>query len=294
MKEEILSYFKKIYPRINDTHKGDYGRVFVLAGSLGMTGAAHLCSISALRAGAGLVYLGIPESLNEIMEVKLTEVITVPLPETKEGTVSVKAENKILEFLKTINLVVIGPGLSRHKSTKNLIRKLLLKIDKPTLLDADGINAFESNIGYFKKLKSKSVIVTPHIAEFSRLFKISIPKIKADKETCAKKIALDFNLTCVLKGYRTVVASKDGRTYINDTGNPGMATAGSGDVLTGLIAGLRVQGLDDFESCCLGVYIHGRAGDICAQKLSELSLVATDILDCIPFGFKELIESLQH
>ena len=292
MKPEIIETFRKIYPRKPDTHKGDYGKIFVLAGSSGMTGAACLSSFSALKSGAGLVYLGIPKSLSSVVESKLIEVIAVPLPETKQGTVAVEAFKKLKNIADGCDFLLIGPGLSRNNSTQELVRKLVLSVKKPILLDADGLNAFESKVRLLKKRKTKSLILTPHPGEFSRLLKKSVQEIEKNREKFTREFAEKFNLILVLKGYRTIVVSSEGSMYINDSGNPGIATAGSGDVLSGVIAGLRVQGLSDFEAASLGVYIHGRAGDIAANTKSEISLIASDILKSLPVVFKEIIQNI--
>ncbi len=289
MKEFILSCFRKIYPRNKESHKGDYGKIFVLAGSLGMTGAAYLCALSALRSGAGLVYLGLPESLNDIMEAKLTEVITIPLPETLARTLSLNSFRMIKEIARDCDSLAMGPGLSGNIQTKTLIRKVVAKLDKPILLDADAIGAFQGFSELLNKRAGKQLILTPHLGEFSRLCGVKIEKIKSDRENIVLGFAKKFNLTLVLKGYQTLVVSAEGDIYVNDSGNPGMATAGSGDVLCGIAASLRAQGLSDFEAASLGVYIHGRAGDIAAGRMGEISLIASDILESISFVFKELI-----
>jgi len=292
MKPEIVEIFRKIYPREFDTHKGNYGKILVLAGSSGMTGAACLSSLAVLKSGAGLVYLGIPKSLSSVVESKLTEVITVPLPETKQETVAAEAFKKIKDVSDRCDFLLIGPGLSMNSSTQKLVRKLVLSVKQPILLDADGLNAFENNVELLKKRNTESLILTPHLGELSRLLNISVQKIKDNRENFAKDFTREFSLTLVLKGYQTIVVSGGGGIYINDTGNPGMATAGSGDVLSGVIAGLRVQGLNDFEAASLGVYIHGRAGDIAANTKSEISLIAGEILESLPVVFKEVIQNI--
>lgn len=271
-----------------DTHKGDYGHLFVLAGSVGLTGAATLCSHSALLVGAGLVTLGIPESLNPVMEVKLTEVMTRPLPETKTGSLSPKAKDEILSFQKKCDGVIIGPGLSRDKETLSLVRLLLEKIDKPVVLDADGINALTGNLDILKKRKN-SLVLTPHLGEFSRVIGSPVEEVKKNRITLAKRFAENYNITLVLKGYRTVVIDGERQSYINNTGNPGMATAGSGDVLTGMLGGFLVQGLGLFGAAKLSVYLHGLAGDLAAREKTEYSLVASDILRKIPEAIKNLL-----
>ncbi len=292
MTSEIITAIKRIYPRQLHTHKGNYGRVFILAGSQGMSGSAYLCGYSALRAGAGLVYLGIPYSLNSIMEVKLTEVITIPLLQTREITLSIRAFNKIKQISENMDYMVIGPGISQNYSTRKLVHKIVAEINKPILLDADGINAFQDCVDFLKNRKANSIILTPHLGEFARLLKLSVSEIKKEREKLAKDFACKFNLTLILKGHNTIVVSPDGRCYVNTTGNPGMATAGSGDVLTGVIAALRTQGLDDYLASVLGVYIHGLAGDIAAEHKTQISMVAGDILESLPHAFQQVISSI--
>ena len=283
IQQELRGLLKK---RSRDSHKGDFGHVFILAGSRGLTGAAALCSNAALRSGAGLVTLGIPASLNSIMSRKLTEVMTISLAETKEGTLSLKAEGDILKKIKTSDVVVLGPGLSQYPETQKLINRLILKIGKPMVMDADALNAISKNTGALKKIKSRFA-VTPHPGEMSRLINKSMEYVKNNRLIVAKKFSHDYNAVVVLKGAGTVVAAPDGKYYINTTGNPGMATAGSGDVLTGIIAGLLGQRLDMFNAARLGVYIHGLAGDLAAKDKGEIGLIAGDILEKIPYAIRK-------
>ena len=283
IQQELRGLLKK---RSRDSHKGDFGHVFILAGSRGLTGAAALCSNAALRSGAGLVTLGIPASLNSIMSRKLTEVMTISLAETKEGTLSLKAEVDILKKIKTSDVVVLGPGLSQYPETQKLINRLILKIGKPMVMDADALNAISKNTGALKKIKSRFA-VTPHPGEMSRLINKSMEYVKNNRLIVAKKFSHDYNAVVVLKGAGTVVAAPDGKYYINTTGNPGMATAGSGDVLTGIIAGLLGQRLNMFNAARLGVYIHGLAGDLAAKDKGEIGLIAGDILEKIPYAIRK-------
>jgi NAD(P)H-hydrate epimerase len=288
MNHNFKPIISKIYPRKLDTHKGDYGKVFVIAGSIGMTGAASLTSLSALRIGAGMVGLGIPESLNQILEAKLTEVITYPLEETNDVSIDLKAYDRILKLIDKYDILAIGPGVSLNKSTQELIRKIVVEINKPIILDADGLNAFVGNLDDLKNKKTNSLIITPHLKEFSRLFEISADELRKKREDLTRQVSSEYNMTTVLKGYRTIVASSL-KIYVNDTGNPGMATAGSGDVLTGIIAGLRAQGLDDFESASLGVWLHGKAGDLAKEEKGEMSIIASDILENLNLAIRKLI-----
>ncbi len=273
--------------RPRDSHKGDFGHVFILAGSRGLTGAAALCANAVLRSGAGLATLGIPVSLNTTMSRKLTEVMTLSLAETKEITLSLKAEKKILEKVKASDIVVLGPGISQHPETQELINRLILKIEKPMVLDADALNAIARNVNRLKKVKS-SYVITPHPGEMSRLINKSMKYIKNHRLIVAKKFSYDYNAVVVLKGAGTVVAEPGGKYYINTAGNPGMATAGSGDVLTGIIAGFLSQGLKMFDASALGVYVHGLAGDLAEKDKGEIGLIAGDILENIPYAIKLL------
>jgi len=278
--------------RKSNTHKGSYGRVLVLAGSPGMTGAAYLCSKAALRSGSGIVTLGIPESLNPVMEVKLTCVMTRPLPETKAATLSNKARNEIMKLCETHDVVALGPGLSQQPETKKLILWLIKNIDRNMVIDADGLNALTDNVNVLHKIK-KDTVLTPHPGEMSRLTGLGSAKdVQKERlntatqfvQSIRKKLSDEKRLILILKGDKTIVADY-GKVYVNRTGNPGMATAGAGDVLTGIIVSLIGQGYDVFDASQLGVYIHGLAGDIAAKKKGELSMIASDIIEYLPDAF---------
>jgi NAD(P)H-hydrate epimerase len=282
----------KLIPRKKNTHKGSYGRVLVLAGSPGMTGAAYLCCKAALRSGSGLVTLGVPKSLNFVMETKLTCVMTHPLPETKALTLSNKGREEILKLCKKHDVVALGPGLSQQPETKKLILWMIKTINRSIVIDADGINALTGNLHILYKIK-KNVVLTPHPGEMSRLINLGSAKdvqkkridiatkfVKSIHEQLGK--GKDFIL--VLKGDKTIVADYN-KVYINRTGNPGMATAGAGDVLTGIIVSLIGQGFNVFDASQLGVHIHGLAGDMASKKKGEVSMIASDILDCLPDAF---------
>lgn len=240
MMQQINSILK-IPPRKPDSHKGDFGRVLVIAGSYGMTGAACLCSEAALRSGAGLVTLGIPESLHGIVATKLTCVMTHPLPETHLKTLSDMGRQDILDFSQRFDVVAIGPGLSQCVETKRLVLWLLQNIERPIVLDADGINALAEDTATLDKIK-QHVILTPHPQEMARLLKVYTTKeIQSKRKEIAEKfINSRDKVTLVLKGNNTIVMNNE-KYYVNTTGNPGMATAGSGDILTGMIAALLGQ-----------------------------------------------------
>lgn len=277
-------------PRKKDTHKGDYGKIFILAGSPGFTGAAYLCSQATIRAGAGLVTVGIPESLNEIMEVKLTEVMTKPLPETEEKTLSLKAEEEILKFMEKCDILAIGPGISQNPETQELVRRIILKSKIPVVIDADGINAIRENLDILKQIKVP-VILTPHPGELSRLINKSIDEIKNQSISIVKNFLQEYkNTVIILKSARTIIGTPSGQIYVNTAGNPGMASGGSGDVLTGIIAALLGQKFSFENAAIAGVYLHALAGDLAKEKKGEISLIATDIIEEIPSVFKNILE----
>jgi len=269
-----------------NSHKGDYGHILILAGSAKFSGAGLLCAEAALRSGAGLVTLGIPKSINQAVIInKIREVMTLPLPETKEGTLSLGALNKINEFLKKVDILIIGPGLGSNKSTFSLIRKVIAKTTQPMVIDADGLNALNNHLDIIKNHKGK-IVLTPHPAEMSRLFGVKVGVIKKNMKFVAKKYAKHYNSVIVLKGHNSVVTDGSSQCYINKTGNPGMATAGSGDVLSGIAGAFLAQGLDSFEAAKYAAYIHGLAGDIAAKKKTQMGLIASDIIKNIPGAIK--------
>lgn len=272
--------------RKKDTHKGTYGHLFIIGGSPGLTGAVCLASMAALKTGCGLVTAGVPESLHDIFEVKLTEVMTKPLSETGRKTIGILALEQCLEFIEKIDGILIGPGISTESGTAEFFKLLIPSIKKPVVIDADGLKLLSRNKDILEKHENK-IILTPHPGEMSYLTELSVPEIQANRESVAVEFAKKYDVIVVLKGYRTVVT--DGRTtYINLTGNPGMATAGSGDVLSGIIGSLVVQGFPVFESAKMGVYLHGLAGDLAAKKYGEYSLIAGDIIEFLPQAVKSI------
>jgi ADP-dependent NAD(P)H-hydrate dehydratase / NAD(P)H-hydrate epimerase len=263
-------------------HKYSVGKVLVLAGSKGLTGAAALCSTSAMRTGAGAVMLGTPEPVYNILARKLTEVMTFPLPATGDGTLSLDALDGIRTNLTWADLLVIGPGLSQNLETQQLILKLLLEYRGKILIDADGLNAIAAH-GISKLRSSRAqCVLTPHVGEFSRLTGLHSTEVEHHRIKAACVLAKQISATIVLKGVPTVTASKDGDCFLNSTGNPGMATAGSGDVLSGIIAGLWAQGMSDVEAAYAGVYLHGLSGDLAAKKIGERGLLANDLIEYLP------------
>jgi hydroxyethylthiazole kinase-like uncharacterized protein yjeF len=266
-----------------DSHKGDFGHIFILAGSAGFSGAAVLCAEAALRSGAGLVTLGIPASLNNpIIKVKPAEVMTLPLPETKEGSLSASAYRKIKEFSRKADIIAIGPGLSQNKATQALILRVISGIDKPMVIDADGLNALAKRL----KCLKENAVLTPHPGEMSRLTGLTVAEIQKNRKKVAKDFANEYNVEIVLKGKNTVVADNKNNFYVNKTGNPGMAKGGSGDVLTGIIAAFLGQKMNRFQAAKYAVYLHGLAGDLAAKRKTQISMTASDIIDMLPEAIK--------
>ena len=282
-------------PRPLSSHKGSYGRVLVVAGSTGMTGAAALASEAALRAGAGLATLATPKHLNPILEGLLPEVMTLPLPETDTGSLAVSATSAILEFAeKTKSILAMGPGLSQHPETVSLVHDLIRKNREQGLglrmvIDADGLNALSQDREALSLLNSETVL-TPHPGEMARLTKTSIPTLETDRISTAQQFASEHGVTLVFKGVPTVTGTPNGNLWVNSTGNPGMATGGMGDVLTGIIAGLMAQGISSESAAALGVYLHGLAGDITAETSGMHGLIASDVLKAVPEAIFSLIQ----
>lgn len=280
---KTIKTIPKLPKRPREAHKRNFGKVLVIAGSRGMTGAAYLCCKGALRAGAGLVLLGTPQSQQPIMAFKLTCSMTTPLSETETGTLSVNARQGIFRLARNCDVIALGPGLSLHPQTINLVHSLIPFINHPMVIDADGLNALSRNIEILKTIKAP-LILTPHPGEMARLSGSKTQEIKSSKVKVASEFAKKYKVVIALKGYETVVT--DGtRVYVNKTGNPGMATGGSGDILAGMIAALLGQGLKPFEATQLGVYLHGLAGDLAVKEKGEVSLIATDILEYLPKAF---------
>ncbi len=274
--------------RRGDTHKGDAGHLLVIAGSRGKTGAAALTSLSGLRAGAGLVTLALPASLNPIMEEKLTEVMTCPVDETGEAVISFDAINDIKGLLHTRNAIAIGPGLTPHPDIKRLVIELIRESSIPIVIDADGINSLVGETDILKEARSPCIL-TPHPGEMARLISSTPDDVQSRRIDVAKEFALEHRVYLVLKGARTVIADPEGTIYINTTGNPGMATAGTGDVLTGVIAGLLCQGYSALQATIVGVYIHGKAGDAVADEKGVRGMIAGDIMERIPYVVKDFL-----
>ncbi|OGP52534.1 MAG: hypothetical protein A2Y65_02250 [Deltaproteobacteria bacterium RBG_13_52_11] len=274
-------------PRPAQAHKGDYGHLFVLAGSPGKTGAAAMVCHGALRTGIGLVTLGIPASLNPILEAKLTEAMTEPLPDAAAGYLSADAAERIRQLLEGKTALALGPGISIQPQVQELLLELIPMVPVPLIIDADGITALALRPEVLKKCKG-TVVLTPHPGEMARLAGTTTQKVQADRIGVAKEFASTYGCIVVLKGNRTVIATPQEEVYINQTGNPGMASGGTGDVLTGMIGGLIAQGLPSLEAAKWGVFLHGLSGDIAAHELGEIPLIASDIIDYLPVALSEV------
>ncbi|OAG28473.1 bifunctional ADP-dependent NAD(P)H-hydrate dehydratase/NAD(P)H-hydrate epimerase [Thermodesulfatator autotrophicus] len=280
---------KNIKPREPESHKGTYGHVAVLAGSRGKTGAAILTCRGALRGGAGLVTLVCPKSLNHIYEIALTEAMTYPLEhETEINSLSYRAFDEIISFCQGKKAASIGPGLGLHQETFELVHRLVARLDIPMVIDADAISALAGELFHLRRAQAPRIL-TPHPGELARLLDISIEEIKKNRLEIARLAAKETESIIVLKGAATVVVSPDGREAVNYSGNPGLATGGTGDVLTGLITALLAQGYEPFIAACLGVYLHGLSGDILAKRKGPFGFVAEEVAEALPNAIKETI-----
>ncbi len=281
---DIVRDVPKLDPRPQDGHKGTFGKVGIIAGSVGMTGAAALAGRTALRAGAGLVRVASAHSAQPTIAALEPCYTTIGLPEDRAGRISAKAIGAILDIIAENDVMAIGPGLGTSAALRSVLETLLKQENLRLLVDGDGLNNL-SRLGNWPQNRRARLILTPHPGEMQRLwsglFRAAMPR---DRQTAAIEMAIATGAVVALKGAGTVVT--DGRrVYVNDTGNPGMATAGSGDVLTGTITALMGQGLNDFDATVLGVRLHGRAGDIAAERLGQISVMATDMIEALPQAF---------
>lgn len=276
-------------PRHSDAHKGDTGHLMVMAGSPGKTGAAVMTSISGLRAGAGLVTLCLPESLNPVVESQSLEIMSQPLPETTDGLISENAVDFITQLVENKSCLAVGPGLGQAAEITRLLTEIIPKIKVPLVIDADGINNLSENPGLLKKAKAP-IILTPHPGEMARLLKASVKSVQEDRVLCARRFSKEFNVHVVLKGAKTVIAHPDGDVFVNPTGNPGMASGGMGDVLTGVIAGLIAQKYPPGKAAHMGVYLHGAAADHLRESMGKFGYLAGDVMNQIPGQIDDIWE----
>jgi hydroxyethylthiazole kinase-like uncharacterized protein yjeF len=272
--------------RAADSHKGDFGRVLVIAGSLGKTGAAHLAAIGALRSGAGLVTVATPRSCVPILAAMAPEYMTEPLEETEAGTVDFAALDRVLEL--NADIIAIGPGLGTAPATTAFVHGLVERAGVPLVIDADALNAFAGDPERLMGRDGIDVIVTPHPGEMARLLNVSIEAVQHDRLNYARDFATSHRAHVVLKGHRTIIAGPENRAFVNLTGNAGMATGGTGDLLTGMIAAWFAQLLDAEAACKLAVYLHGTAGDLAEADEGEVALIATDVANHLGDAILEL------
>jgi NAD(P)H-hydrate epimerase len=271
-------------------HKGDNGHSLIIAGSTGKSGAAAMAANSAMRSGAGLVTLAVPAAIHGILEMKTTEAMTVPLFDNGAGSLPLAALAELRALLPSRDVVAIGPGLGLAPDTQQMVREVVATAPLPLVMDADALNAVVGHLDLLRSVVAPAVIMTPHPGEMGRLAGISVAEIEADRLAIAGRFAAAYGVYLVLKGAATVIAAPDGRRAVNASGNPGMASGGMGDVLTGVITALLAQGYEPFAACCLGVYCHGAAADLVARDRGELGMIATDVQEMLPLVFKMLTE----
>jgi ADP-dependent NAD(P)H-hydrate dehydratase len=270
-------------PRSADANKGSFGRVLVIAGSRGMSGAAVLCGSSALRGGAGLVQVATPADTLPIVAAANPCYLTLPLPNDDHGRLHATAASEVDGLVRHSTVVVAGPGLGQGPGVKAVVASLLAQNATPLVLDADALNVLATDLSPLQKHR-RTPILTPHPGEFARLLGCDVPTVQDRRQELAVRFALEHGVVLVLKGQGTIVTNGS-TVYVNTTGNPGMATGGTGDVLTGLIGALIAQGLETFAAAQLGVYLHGLAGDLARDQVGETSLIASDLLDFLPRAF---------
>lgn len=283
--DEVIE--RMIPHRKRNTNKGDYGKGNIIAGSTGLTGAAILACRAALKSGMGLLKLYIPESLNVIITTAVPETVTVPLVEVRKGVIGINNFNKVIEESNKSDVLAIGPGCGLNAEVGELLKRIIFEVHKPLVIDADGLNALAKNVHWLEN-KKQDIIITPHPGEMSRLCGQSVEEVNDHPIQTALQFSRDWGVITVLKGTRTVIATPTGEVFININGNPGMATAGSGDVLTGVITSFIAQGFKPIDAAVFGVYIHGMAGDIMAESRGEHGLLAGDIVEGITRALKVL------
>jgi NAD(P)H-hydrate epimerase len=282
---ERITRLPELAPRRPDSNKGTYGRILVMAGSRGMSGAAVLCASAALRGGAGLVKVATPRDVWPLVAVGNVCSMTMPLDDDEMGRFSPAALTQLLEAAKGSDVVALGPGIGRSPQLTALVSEVVRQVAAPLVLDADGLNACADRSQILEE-RAGPTVITPHPGEFGRLLRKTVAEVQANREGLALDFAHRHHLVVLLKGHCTLVTDGD-QIYVNATGNPGMATAGAGDVLTGLIAALLGQGLSPFAAAQLGAHIHGLAGDLARAELGEEGLVATDLVEYLPRALKQ-------
>lgn len=289
MKEtDRLLFNKTVFNRPDDSNKGTLGSLLCICGSYGMAGAAIMAGKAALRCGIGLLKIAVPKSIYPVCATNILESVYYPLEETSNGVISSKNTDFLLEMCKKSSAVVIGCGLSVCDDTKNLVQSVITNCEKPLVIDADALNCICNKPEILKNLKAPAII-TPHPGEMARLLHSTPKTVNSNRENTAIDFAKKFGVVTVLKGAGTIIASPDGEVYINHTGNSGMATGGSGDVLSGIIGSLLSQGASPINAAAAGVFLHGTIGDLAAEKLGKISMLPTDMIDMIPTAYLKLM-----
>lgn len=289
MKEtDRLLFNKAVFNRPDDSNKGTLGSLLCICGSYGMAGAAIMAGKAALRCGIGLLKIAVPKSIYPVCATNILESVYYPLEETSNGVISSKNTDFLLEMCEKSSAVVIGCGLSVCDDTKNLVQSVITNCEKPLVIDADALNCICNKPEILKNLKVPAII-TPHPGEMARLLHSTPKTVNSNRENTAIDFAKKFGVVTVLKGVGTIIASPDGEVYINHTGNSGMATGGSGDVLSGIIGSLLAQGASPINAAAAGVFLHGTIGDLAAEKLGKISMLPTDMIDMIPTAYLKLM-----
>lgn len=289
MKEtDRLLFNKAVFNRPDDSNKGSLGSLLCICGSYGMAGAAIMAGKAALRCGIGLLKIAVPKSIYPVCATNILESVYYPLEETSNGVISSKNTDFLLEMCEKSSAVVIGCGLSVCDDTKNLVQSVITNCKKPLVIDADALNCICNKPEILKNLKAPAII-TPHPGEMARLLHSTPKTVNSNRENTAIDFAKKFGVVTVLKGAGTIIASPDGEVYINYTGNSGMATGGSGDVLSGIIGSLLAQGATPINAAAAGVFLHGTIGDLAAEKLGKISMLPTDMIDMIPTAYLKLM-----
>lgn len=289
MKEtDRLLFNKAVFNRPDDSNKGTLGSLLCICGSYGMAGAAIMAGKAALRCGIGLLKIAVPKSIYPVCATNILESVYYPLEETSNGIISSKNTDFLLEMCEKSSAVVIGCGLSVCEDTKNLVQSVITNCEKPLVIDADALNCICNKPEILKNLKVPAII-TPHPGEMARLLHSTPKAVNSNRENTAIDFAKKFGVVTVLKGAGTIIASPDGEVYINHTGNSGMATGGSGDILSGIIGSLLAQGASPINAAAAGVFLHGTIGDLAAEKLGKISMLPTDMIDMIPTAYLKLM-----
>ena len=289
MKEtDRLLFNKAVFNRPDDSNKGTLGSLLCICGSYGMAGAAIMAGKAALRCGIGFLKIAVPKSIYPVCATNILESVYYPLEETSNGVISSKNTDFLLEMCEKSSAVVIGCGLSVCDDTKNLVQSVITNCEKPLVIDADALNCICNKPEILKNLKAPAII-TPHPGEMARLLHSTPKTVNSNRENTAIDFAKKFGVVTVLKGAGTIIAAPDGEVYINHTGNSGMATGGSGDVLSGIIGSLLAQGAAPINAAAAGVFLHGTIGDLAAEKLGKISMLPTDMIDMIPTAYLKLM-----